>query len=117
MTDPILPEVSTDETPPPLPGFDAAAYLALNKDVAARPGVDAARHYRDHGRAELRTLLPQGGRLDHPASRALDPAGRAHWQEVLRTADTPLADLIADHPRAAWLHTGFTLAGYLQQCP
>ncbi len=124
MTDQVSPDTAQpDAVPaaeaPPLPGFDPDLYLALNPDVAAQEGLDPATHYRDHGRAELRALLPEGHGLDHPDSRALDPAERSDWQSVLRarTQDTPLSELIAAHPRAAWLQTGFTLGGYLRQCP
>jgi len=38
-------------------GFDAAAYLLANPDVAAA-GVDAAQHYRQFGQREGRRLQP-----------------------------------------------------------
>jgi glycosyltransferase involved in cell wall biosynthesis len=99
-------------------GFDPATYLALNPDVASAR-VDPAAHYRRHGRGELRALLPEGQGLRHTQSRALSDTERASWRDTLRAAaaGTSLAKIIAKHPRAAWLWTGFTLAGYLQQAP
>lgn len=41
------------------PGFDSAAYLAQNGDVAAS-GMDAATHWRNFGAAEGRALAPPG---------------------------------------------------------
>lgn len=97
-----------------LPGFDPAAYLAINQDVATA-GIDPAKHYRDHGCAELRRIQKIGTRLNHPQSRALSGSERSNWLEALRARSkaTPLTQIIATHPRAGWLKTGFTLSGYL----
>jgi glycosyltransferase involved in cell wall biosynthesis len=106
---------STQDLPP---GFDPATYLAINPDLADSR-VDPAAHYLRYGRAELRALLPEGQGLRHPQSRALSDIERDSWRDALRTAaaGTSMAGIIAKHPRAGWLWTGFTLAGYLQQYP
>ncbi|MDA3857601.1 MAG: hypothetical protein PF480_05055, partial [Roseovarius sp.] len=118
MADRISTE-ALEETPDPAdlapPGFDPALYLTLNPDVAAA-GVDPARHYHDYGKAELRAILFEGQKLDHPESRLFSPEERDAWLDTLRkrVIATPLEEVIATHPRAGWFFTGFTLAGYLQ---
>ncbi|MFN7002572.1 MAG: glycosyltransferase [Roseinatronobacter sp.] len=100
------------------PGFDAAQYCAMNPDVAAAFPVpeDAAQHYAQHGRAELRRVFPEGVGLDHPESRMLrSPEARRDWIEWLR-AKAPgdkIDALVLSHPRALWLQGGFVLSAYL----
>ncbi|MEQ9259350.1 MAG: hypothetical protein RIG84_09630, partial [Roseovarius sp.] len=103
------------DTSPPLPGFNGRVYLAINDDVAAQPGVDPHAHYRSHGHRELRTLMMPGYGIDHPKSRMLNGAERADWLDAVKQRGLEAA--IAQHPRAAWLKTGFTLAGYLMERP
>ena len=101
-----------------LPGFDGAAYLAINPDVATA-GADPLDHYLRHGCAEARNCLHPGQGIDHPESRTLSHGERQDWLQVLRqrTSDASLARVVAGHPRSGWLRTGFTLAGYLQENP
>jgi len=96
-------------------GFDETVYLRINKDVAMVEGIDAAIHYRDYGRAEMRSILEPNQPLGHPESRMLSGGDREVWQSALETLceDMTLRDVVLNHPRAGWLLTGFTLAGYL----
>lgn len=98
-------------------GFDTTIYLQNNKDVADAGITDAAAHYLDYGRAEMRSLLPPGQGLDHPESRLLSGKSRKDWRGALKklTKDTPLRDIVLNHPRVGWLQTGFTLGGYLAE--
>lgn len=97
-----------------LPGFDPDQYLEINEDVAAA-GVDPLTHYLANGRAELRTVFSEGERLRHVESRAMSDLERKNWVVALNelTKSKTIESLIADHPRAGWLLSGFTLAGYL----
>lgn len=101
-----------------LPGFDPAAYLAINPDVAAA-GVDPHDHFARFGWVEARgCLFPKQG-IDDPESRMLDLAQRQDWLPALRklARETPLRQIIENHPRAGWMRAGFSLAGYMQECP
>lgn len=115
QTAPDLPAPATPDLPP---GFDPDLYLTLNGDVAAA-GVDPVQHYLNFGRAELRAAREPGQGLDHPDSRLLDKTERLAWQKALRARMAAeggtLADLVAGHPRAAWLRGGFSLAAWLLQ--
>ncbi|WP_306151170.1 glycosyltransferase [Roseovarius sp. MMSF_3281] len=98
-------------------GFDSDVYLQINKDVADAGITDGAQHYLEYGRSELRTLLPENTGLKHPESRMLSSNQRTRWIEELAemSEQTPLDEIVENHPRAAWLWSGFTLSGYLSE--
>lgn len=97
-----------------LPGFDPEQYVEINEDVAAA-GVDPLKHYLANGRAELRTVFNAGEGVRHPESRMLSDAERQDWVGALDelAQKKKLETVIAKHPRAGWLLSGFTVAGYL----
>ena len=108
------------ETAGTLPaGFDPDLYLVLNDDVAAVEGLDPADHYRDFGAGEFRSVLAPGQGLHHDASRMMTEGERFNWLNVLKSAlnnpeiNYDMEEIIALHPRAGWLITGFTLPAYL----
>jgi len=54
-------------------GFDSAAYLAANPDVA-RAGMDAAAHYQQYGKNEGRSLKPAPAKSSSSPAPAPAPA-------------------------------------------
>uniref|UniRef100_UPI00351A6F7B glycosyltransferase n=1 Tax=uncultured Paracoccus sp. TaxID=189685 RepID=UPI00351A6F7B len=100
-----------------LPGFDNEQYLEVNGDLVAAGLNDGASHYSQYGQKELRRLFRPGQGLNHPASRMLGSAQRGDWISAVEALcrRREITEVLAEHPRAAWLRTGFTLAGYLQE--
>lgn len=100
-----------------LPGFDNEQYLEINGDLVAAGVLDGEKHYQNYGRKELRSLLHPGNGINHPESRLLNLAQRQQWMAALDKLCevNDLSKVLASHPRSAWLKTGFTLAGYLQE--
>jgi hypothetical protein len=79
-------------------GFDAAAYLRQNPDVAAA-GMDAAQHYEQYGRFEGRaapTIAPQSTAPAAPKVKPIKPVFAELGEGELMSQQAPLLDVTTD---------------------
>ncbi|WP_420861695.1 glycosyltransferase [Algirhabdus cladophorae] len=100
-------------------GFSAQAYLAANLDVrdSVQYPAQALAHFKQHGISEQRAAYD--GSLAVPSfdksTRALTGADRKDWRKwlAIQFEKDSHADVLAAHPRMAYLPGGFNLASYI----